>query len=86
MVDKDLGGFDKMRADFVQAGLMQFGSGWAWLAIKNAKLQVTRTPNGENPLMHDASPILGVDVWITSSTGRTSRPCWAGQSRLGAVD
>jgi Fe-Mn family superoxide dismutase len=34
MVDKDLGGFDKMRADFVQAGLMQFGSGWAWLAIK----------------------------------------------------
>jgi superoxide dismutase, Fe-Mn family len=63
MVDKDLGGFDKMRSDFVQAGVSQFGSGWAWLAVKNGKLEVTKTPNGENPLMHAASPILGVDVW-----------------------
>ena len=63
MVDKDLGGFDKMRGDFVQAGVTQFGSGWAWLAVKNGKLEVTKTPNGENPLMHGASPILGVDVW-----------------------
>ena len=63
MVDKDLGGFDKMRGDFVQAGVSQFGSGWAWLAIKGGKLEVTKTPNGENPLMHGASPILGVDVW-----------------------
>ena len=63
MVDKDLGGYDKMRADFVQAGVTQFGSGWAWLAVKNGKLEVQKTPNGENPLMHGASPILGVDVW-----------------------
>jgi Fe-Mn family superoxide dismutase len=63
MVDKDLGGFDKMRTDFVQAGVTQFGSGWAWLAVKDGKLQVTKTPNGENPLMHGATPILGVDVW-----------------------
>jgi Fe-Mn family superoxide dismutase len=63
MVDKDLGGFDKMRGDFVQAGVSQFGSGWAWLAVKGGKLEVSKTPNGENPLMHGASPILGVDVW-----------------------
>jgi superoxide dismutase, Fe-Mn family len=57
------GGFDKLRTDFVQAGVTQFGSGWAWLAVKNGKLNVMKTPNGENPLMHGASPILGVDVW-----------------------
>ncbi len=57
------GGFDKVRADFINAGVTQFGSGWAWLAIKGDKLEVMKTPNGENPLMHGAKPILGVDVW-----------------------
>ena len=60
---KDYGGFDKMKADFIQAGVTQFGSGWAWLAVKDGKLQVTKTPNGENPLMHGVQPILGCDVW-----------------------
>ena len=60
---KDYGGFDKMKADFIQAGTTQFGSGWAWLAIKDGKLEVTKTPNGENPLMHGMQPILGCDVW-----------------------
>ena len=63
MVDKDLGGYDKMRADFVQAGVTQFGSGWAWIIAKDGKLAISKSPNGENPLMHGASPILGVDVW-----------------------
>ena len=62
-VDGDLGGYDKMRTDFVQAGMTQFGSGWAWLAVKDGKLAVMKTPNGENPLMHGASPVLGCDVW-----------------------
>jgi len=57
------GGFDKMRADFINAGVTQFGSGWCWLALADGKLGVTKTPNGENPLMHGASPILGCDVW-----------------------
>ncbi|MEM9029919.1 MAG: superoxide dismutase [Pseudomonadota bacterium] len=57
------GGLDKVRADFIQAGTTQFGSGWAWLAVKDGKLEVTKTPNGENPLMHGAAPILGCDVW-----------------------
>ena len=62
-VDSDLGGFDKMRADFVQAGVTQFGSGWAWIAVKDGKLEIMKTPNGENPLVHGAAPILGCDVW-----------------------
>ncbi len=57
------GGFDKVRADFINAGTTQFGSGWAWLAIKDGRLEVQKTANGENPLMHGATPILGVDVW-----------------------
>jgi len=57
------GGFDKVRQDFINAGIGQFGSGWAWLAIKDGKLEVMKTANGENPLMHGAKPILGCDVW-----------------------
>ncbi len=57
------GGYDKVRADFVQAGVTQFGSGWAWLAVRDGKLEVLKTPNGENPLMYGAQPILGCDVW-----------------------
>ena len=57
------GGFDKVRADFINAGMTQFGSGWCWLAVKDGKLEVMKTPNGENPLMHGAKPILGCDVW-----------------------
>jgi Fe-Mn family superoxide dismutase len=62
-IDSDLGGYDKFRADFINAGMTQFGSGWAWLAVKDGKLEVMKTPNGENPLVMGASPILGCDVW-----------------------
>ncbi len=62
-IDSDLGGFDKFRADFINAGTTQFGSGWAWLSLKNGKLEVTKTPNGESPLVHGGHPLLGVDVW-----------------------
>ena len=62
-IDSDLGGYDKMRTDFMNAGVTQFGSGWAWIAVRNGKLEIMKTPNGENPLMHGAKPILGVDVW-----------------------
>ncbi|MBB5703741.1 Fe-Mn family superoxide dismutase [Ochrobactrum daejeonense] len=62
-IESDLGGYDKFRADFIAAGVGQFGSGWAWLSVKNGKLEISKTPNGENPLVHGATPILGVDVW-----------------------
>ena len=47
----------------INAGKTQFGSGWCWLALKGGKLEVMKTPNGENPLIHDATPLLGCDVW-----------------------
>ena len=62
-VDSDLGGYDKFREDFLAAGAGQFGSGWAWLTLKDGKLAVTKTANGENPLVHGGTPLLGVDVW-----------------------
>jgi Fe-Mn family superoxide dismutase len=62
-IGNELGGYDKFRKDFVDAGIGQFGSGWAWVVVKDGKLAIMKTPNGENPLMQGASPILGVDVW-----------------------
>ena len=62
-VDKDLGGLAKAKADFIAAGVGQFGSGWCWIAVKDGKLVIMKTPNGENPLVHNAQPILGCDVW-----------------------
>ncbi len=59
----DLGSVAKMKEDLVQAGMTQFGSGWAWLAVKDGKIVVMKTPNAENPLVNGATPILGLDVW-----------------------
>ena len=60
----DFGSVDKMKEDFTQAGVTQFGSGWAWLVVDQGKLKVMKTPNGENPLAHGAgTAILGCDVW-----------------------
>ena len=67
-IDTDLGGFEKFKADFSQAGATRFGSGWAWLCIKtDGKLCVCSTPNQDNPLMDisdcKGTPILAMDVW-----------------------
>jgi superoxide dismutase len=60
--------FEKMKADFANAGMTRFGSGWAWLSVKADKtLCVCSTPNQDNPLMPNVGcsgfPILGLDVW-----------------------
>lgn len=57
------GSVDKFKEDFVAAGVGQFGSGWCWLEIKGGKLAVSKTPNGESPLVNGATPLLGCDVW-----------------------
>ncbi|MGE3245313.1 MAG: superoxide dismutase, partial [Beijerinckiaceae bacterium] len=57
------GSIDKMKEDFVAAGVGQFGSGWCWLSVEGGKIAVTKTANGENPLVHGGNPILGCDVW-----------------------
>jgi superoxide dismutase, Fe-Mn family len=63
-IDADLGGFDAFKDAFSKAAATRFGSGWAWLVVKNGKLAVLSTPNQDNPLMDGSgTPILGVDVW-----------------------
>lgn len=77
-IDSDLGGYDKFKADFIAAGMTQFGSGWCWVSVKDGKLEISKTPNGENPLVHGASPILGCDVWEHSYyiDYRNARPAY----------
>ena len=58
-----LGSVEKAKADLIQAGVTQFGSGWAWLSVVGGKIVVSKTANGENPLVHGGQPILGLDVW-----------------------
>jgi len=62
-IEKDFGSFDKFSEEFANAATTQFGSGWAWLVEDNGTLKVTKTPNAENPLVHDQKPLLTLDVW-----------------------
>jgi len=63
MIDSDLGGLDKFKADFAAAGNTQFGSGWAWLVYRDGKLAIEKTPNAETPLATGGSALLTIDVW-----------------------
>lgn len=66
-INETFGSLDALKEKFNAAGATRFGSGWAWLIVKDGKLEVTSTPNQDNPLMDVAevkgTPILGVDVW-----------------------
>ena len=66
-IDAAFGSFDEFKTKFGAAGATRFGSGSAWLIVKEGKLEVSSTPNQDNPLMDVAevkgTPILGVDVW-----------------------
>ena len=62
-LNSDFGSVEQFKEAFIQAGITQFGSGWAWLAIDNGKLVVTKSPNASNPLVDGMKPILGCDVW-----------------------
>ncbi len=66
-IDENFGSFDKFKEEFSKAAATRFGSGWAWLIVKDGKLVVTSSANQDNPLMDIAEvkgmPILGLDVW-----------------------
>jgi Fe-Mn family superoxide dismutase len=62
-IEKDLGGLDKFKKDFIDAGKNRFGSGWAWLVLEGSTLKVTSTANQDSPVMFGQKPLLGVDVW-----------------------
>ena len=63
-IQEDFSSIDEMKDQFINAGISQFGSGWCWLVIdENKKLKIIKTPNAENPIVHNQTPILGCDVW-----------------------
>ena len=66
-ITKDFGSMDEFKKKFKEACTGRFGSGWAWLIVKEKKLTISSTPNQDNPLMPVAdvqgAPVLGLDVW-----------------------
>jgi len=65
-INEAFGSFEAFKDIFAKAAATRFGSGWAWLCVKNGQLEVCSTPNQDNPLMPNGCggmPILGLDVW-----------------------
>ncbi|MCO6498765.1 MAG: superoxide dismutase [Vicingus serpentipes] len=66
-IDAAFGSYEAFKDEFAKAAATRFGSGWAWLCVKNGKLEICSTPNQDNPLMPGVecggTPILGIDVW-----------------------
>ena len=62
-IEADFGGYAKFVEELKNAGITQFGSGWAWLVLKGSQLQITKTLNADTPLAHGLKPLLTIDVW-----------------------
>ncbi len=65
-INSAFGSFEAFKESFSKAAATRFGSGWAWLCVKDGKLEVCSTANQDNPLMGlgcEGTPILGLDVW-----------------------
>ena len=62
-IEDSFGSFDDFKKKFSEASLSRFGSGWAWLIVKDDELEVISTPNQDSPLMDSKIPILGLDIW-----------------------
>ncbi|WP_139892575.1 superoxide dismutase [Bacillus sp. D386] len=57
------GSFENFKEEFAKAATTRFGSGWAWLTVKDGELELSSTANQDSPLMEGKTPILGLDVW-----------------------
>ena len=62
-INKAWGSFEKFVEEFKNAGITQFGSGWAWLVSDRGELKITKTANADTPIAHGQKPLLTVDVW-----------------------
>jgi len=62
-LNSTFGSFDKFKELFGAAAATRFGSGWAWLYVRDGRLLVDSTPNQDSPVMDGGKPILGLDVW-----------------------
>lgn len=63
MIEKAFGSYETFAADFKQAAVTQFGSGWAWLVVEKGNLRIMKTPNADLPMVHEATALLTCDVW-----------------------
>lgn len=63
LIDRDFGSYEAFAEAFTKAATGQFGSGWAWLVVKDGKLEVTATANADTPFLHGLKPLLTADVW-----------------------
>ncbi len=62
-IERDFGSYEQFRADFKNAALGQFGSGWAWLVEEDGKLKVMKTANAATPIAEKLKPLIAIDVW-----------------------
>lgn len=62
-IGEAFGDFASFKETFAKAAATRFGSGWAWLGLKNGKLAVLSMPNQDVPMMEGLTPVLGIDVW-----------------------
>ena len=62
-INADFGSYDEFRTQITQAGITQFGSGWAWLIDNGGKLEVIKTANADTPLKHGQKALWTIDVW-----------------------
>ncbi len=62
-IEKDFGSWEEFRKQLVQAGMTQFGSGWAWVVLEDDKLSVFKTPNADDAWSYSHKPVLTLDVW-----------------------
>lgn len=62
-ITKAFGSFEAFKAQFTDASVKRFGSGWGWLSVQGGALKIHSTPNQDSPLIEGAVPLLGVDVW-----------------------
>ncbi|MEN9834696.1 MAG: hypothetical protein RL011_889 [Pseudomonadota bacterium] len=63
-IDKQWGSFDKFKAEFSDAAVGLFGSGWVWLSqLPNGTLAIEKTKDAETPLTSGHKPLLTLDVW-----------------------
>jgi Fe-Mn family superoxide dismutase len=62
-IDSTFGSFADFKKQFTDAAMKRFGSGWAWLVVKDGKLSILSTPNQDPPLLDGYATILGLDVW-----------------------
>jgi len=86
-ITADIGSVTKMKEEFIQAGVTQFGSGWCWLAVEDGKIVVMKTLNGENPsctaaspfsaAMSGSTPIISITATDGPSTSRRLSITWS---------